>query len=114
VKRARRPHVITNAERSPTEERRYREIRYLLMMSVRALCLVAAAVLISVRPPLVWLWLAVCAVGMVVIPWLAVLLANVGPVKAEHRLVNRPHRSDEPPANALPSATPPRVIDADE
>jgi len=51
---------------------------------------------------------------MVVIPWLAVLLANVGPVKAEHRLVNRPHRSDEPPANALPSATPPRVIDADE
>src|SRR2546423_4817499 len=83
VKRARRPHVITNAERSPTEERRYREIRYLLMMSVRALCLVAAAVLISVRPPLGWLWLAVCAAGMVVLPWLALVLANVRAVQAQ-------------------------------
>src|SRR2546423_6460923 len=83
VKRARRPHVITNAERSPTEERRYREIRYLLMMSVRALCLGAAAVLISLRPPLVWLLLAGCAVGMVVVPWLGRVLGHLGAGQVE-------------------------------
>jgi Protein of unknown function (DUF3099) len=115
VKRGPRPVVITSAEPSPTEERRSREIRYLLMMGVRALCLVAAAVLISVRPPLMGLWLAVCGIGMVLLPWLAVIIANNGPVKAEHRLIGRPRRSEPPPpANALPSATPPRVIDADE
>src|SRR5436305_3432095 len=89
VKRARRPHVITNAERSPTEERRYREIRYLLMMSVRALCLVAAAVLISVRPPRCWPGLPGSAVGMVLVPWSALTLANAGPGTPEHSLVKK-------------------------
>ncbi len=116
MKRAPRPAVITTAERSPAQERHSREIRYLLMMSVRALCLVAAAVLVTTRPPLMWLWLTLCGVGMVVVPWLAVIIANVGPVKEEHRLVNKLHRAPPPapPVNALPSAAPPRVIDADE
>ena len=115
MKRAPRPAVITTAERSPAQERHSREIRYLLMMSIRALCLVAAAVLVTVRPPLMWLWLTVCAVGMVVVPWLAVIIANVGPVKEEHRLVNKFRKAPPaPPVNALPSAAPPRVIDADE
>ncbi len=115
MKRAPRPAVITTAERSPAEERHSREIRYLLMMAVRALCLVAAAVLVTTRPPLMWLWLSLCAVGMVVVPWLAVIIANVGPVKEEHRLTNKFRKvPPTPPANALPSAAPPRVIDADE
>jgi hypothetical protein len=114
VKRGPRPVVITSAERSPDDERHSREVRYLLMMAVRAVCLVAAAVLISVRPPLMWLWLTVCGVGMVVVPWLAVIIANNGPVKAEHRVLNKVHRPEPPPVNALPSADPPRVIDADE
>jgi hypothetical protein len=44
-----------------------------------------------------------------------VILANIGLPKEEHRLANRMHRhaATEQP-NALPSATPPRVIDADE
>lgn len=114
MKRGPRPVVITSAERSPDDERRSREVRYLLMMGVRALCLVAAAVLVSVRPPLMWLWLAVCAVGMVVVPWLAVIVANNGPVKAEHRVLNKVRKPEPPPVRALPSADPPRVIDADE
>jgi hypothetical protein len=116
VKRRQRPAVITSAERSPAEERHSREIRYLLMMSVRALCLIAAAVLISVRPPLLWLWLAICAVGMVVVPWLAVILANLGSPPEDRRWVNRRRRATapEPDPRALPSAAPPRVIDADE
>ena len=116
MKRDRRPHLITNAPMSPTAERHSREIRYLVMMAIRALCLIAAGVLFSVRPPLVAVWLAACAVGMVVLPWLAVIIANTGPVKPEYRLANRWRRrgAEPPPANALPSAAPPRVIDADE
>jgi Protein of unknown function (DUF3099) len=116
VKRRQRPAVITSAERSPAEERRSREVRYLLMMSVRALCLVAATVLITVRPPLLWLWLAICAVGMVVVPWLAVILANLGSVPEDRRWLNRRHRSTtlEADPRALPSAAPPRVIDGEE
>jgi hypothetical protein len=107
--------VITNAQRSPRDQLRTREIRYLIMMSIRAVCLVAAAVLVSVRPPLLGLWLVICGIGMVFIPWLAVILANIGLPKEQHRLTNRLHRhtvTEQP--NALPSATPPRVIDADE
>ncbi len=115
VKRGRRPVVITNAVPSPREQIRTREIRYLLMMSVRAVCLVAAAVLVTVRPPLLGLWLVICGIGMVFVPWLAVILANIGLPQEKYRLANRRHRHDgtEQP-NALPSATPPRVIDADE
>jgi hypothetical protein len=115
VKRGHRPVVITNAQRSPRDQLRTREIRYLIMMSIRAVCLVAAAVLVSVRPPLLGLWLVICGIGMVFIPWLAVILANIGLPKEQHRLTNRLHRhavTEQP--NALPSATPPRVIDADE
>lgn len=115
MKSGHRPVVITDADRSPAQERRSREIRYLMMMSLRAVCLVAAAVLVSTRPPLVWLWLAITGVGMVLLPWLAVIIANNPPVRAEYRLVNRVRKRPPPPAaNALPSATPPRVIDADE
>jgi fatty acid desaturase len=116
VKRGRRPVVITNAPRSPRDQLRTREIRYLLMMSVRAVCLIAAAVLVSVRPPLLGLWLVICGIGMVFVPWLAVILANIGLPKEQHRLVNRlhPRRTVTEEPGALPSATPPRVIDADE
>ena len=79
MKRGRRPVVITDAHQSPRDELRYRERRYVLMMSIRALCLVAAAVLVSAHAPLLWLWLPLCLFGMVVIPWLAVILANEDP-----------------------------------
>jgi uncharacterized membrane protein len=116
VKRDRRPVVITDARRSPGEELRYREIRYVLMMSIRAVCLVIAAVLVSARAPLLWLWLPICGFGMVVVPWLAVILANDRLPKDRYRLVNRLRRRApaDDPNRALSSAEPPRVIDADE
>jgi hypothetical protein len=116
VKRGRRPVVITDARQSPREELRYREIRYVLMMSIRAVCLVAAAVLVSVRAPLLWLWLPMCLFGMVVVPWLAVILANDRLPKDRYRLMHRGRPTEEEPAKALsPADEPePRVIDADE
>jgi hypothetical protein len=115
VKRGRRPVVITSAERSPRDQLRTREIRYLVMMSIRAVCLVAAAILVTVRPPLLGLWLVLCGIGMLFIPWLAVTMANTGLPQEKYRLVNRLRRRGRAEqSNALPSATPPRVIDADE
>jgi Protein of unknown function (DUF3099) len=113
VKRHRRPVLITDARQSPKAELRYREIRYVLMMSLRAVSLVVAAVLVSARVPLLWLWLPICFFCMLVVPWLAVIWANDRLPKK--RLGFRPNQragADEPAA--LSPAEAPRVIDADE
>jgi uncharacterized membrane protein len=114
VKRGRRPVVITDARQSPRDELRYRERRYVLMMSIRALCLVAAAVLVSARAPLLWLWLPLCLFGMVVVPWLAVILANDRLPKDRYRLLHHERAAPESEAKQISPAEEPRVIDADE
>ena len=78
-----RPVVITDAARSQSEQLHSREVRYVTMMSLRAGCLILGAVLISVRPPLLPLWLVLCAAGMVILPWMAVLIANDRPPKSK-------------------------------
>lgn len=75
-RRTGRVALITNAERSQEEQLRTREVRYVVMMVIRLVCLVAAAILVTVRPPLLWLWLALCAAAMILLPWIAVVLAN--------------------------------------
>jgi len=76
------PVLITNAARSQSEQLRARQIRYVTMMSARAGCLILGAVLVSVRPPLLPLWLILCAAGMIFLPWAAVLIANDRPPKS--------------------------------
>jgi hypothetical protein len=71
-----RPWLITDAARSQRDQLRSREIRYVTMMGLRLSCLIAGAVVISLRPPLLPLWLALCAAGMVLLPWMAVIVAN--------------------------------------
>jgi Protein of unknown function (DUF3099) len=71
-----RPWLITDAARSQRDQLRSREIRYVTMMGLRLSCLIAGAVLISLKPPLLPLWLALCAAGMVLLPWMAVIVAN--------------------------------------
>jgi Flp pilus assembly protein TadB len=106
--------VITDAEQSQDDQLHSREVRYVLMMSFRAVCVVAAAILVGTHAPLLWIWIPICLVGMVAVPWLAVILAN-----------DRPPRRRTPPSaqlpgpsveesTALPAATPIRVIDADD
>ena len=75
--------IITDAARSPSDQLRSRQIRYVSMMAGRAVCLVIGAILISVRPPLLPLWLILCAAGMVFLPWAAVLIANDRPPKTK-------------------------------
>ncbi len=118
MKRAPRPVLITDAEQSQDDQLRARELRYLLMMSIRAVSLVVAAVLVSVHAPLLWLWIPLCLAGMLVVPWLAVILANDRPPKARYRVAYRLHRSGRPEEEKeqapLPTASGGRVIDADQ
>jgi arginine exporter protein ArgO len=116
-KQPERPVVITDAARSQSEQLRSREIRYVSMMGLRAACLIAGAVLISVKPPLLPVWLILCAAGMVLLPWMAVLIANDRPAKtrAERAQSHQPaaatHRVlDERPAAEREH----KVIDADD
>ncbi len=53
------------------------------MMAARALCLILGAVLVSLQVPLLPLWLVLCGVGMVCLPWAAVLIANDRPPKTK-------------------------------
>jgi NADH:ubiquinone oxidoreductase subunit 6 (subunit J) len=88
------------------------------MMTVRACCLIVAAILAMLRVPLLALWAVLLLVGAVVLPWLAVILANDRAPKAEYRLANRLRRraatteaTDQP---TLPARPEPTVIDADQ
>jgi Protein of unknown function (DUF3099) len=81
-KQSERPVLITDAARSQREQLRSREIRYVTMMGLRISCLIVGAILISLRPPLLPLWLILCAVGMVLLPWMAVIIANDRPARS--------------------------------
>ncbi|MEV4702613.1 DUF3099 domain-containing protein [Actinoplanes sp. NPDC049316] len=95
-KQPERPVLITDAARSQSDQLRSREIRYVTMMALRAACLIVGAILISVRPPLLPLWLTLCAAGMVFLPWAAVLIANDRPPK--HKAAPPPRTEKLQPA----------------
>ncbi|HEY0698464.1 MAG TPA: DUF3099 domain-containing protein [Micromonospora sp.] len=112
----RRPALITDASRSQSDQLHSRQVRYVVMMTIRAGCLIVGAVLVGAKAPLLWLWLPLCAVGMVLIPWLAVLLANDRPPKEQHRLstrFRREQRDPAPPRSLVAEERPHRTIDAE-
>ncbi|RKR90927.1 hypothetical protein BDK92_5311 [Micromonospora pisi] len=109
------PILITDASRSQPDQLHSRQVRYVVMMSIRIVCIIAGAVLVGVKAPLLWLWLPLCAVGMVLVPWLAVLLANDRPPKDQHRLARFRQRNldDAPPRSLTAEERPHPVIDAE-
>jgi hypothetical protein len=82
------------------------------MMLIRAVCVVVFAVLVGTRPPLMWLWLALTGVAAVLIPWLAVILANDRPPKEKHRLHWRA-RPENSPRELPTQPAPHKTIDAE-
>jgi len=64
-------HRITDAGTGLSEEQRGRTRRYLVAMTIRTMCFLAA-----VFTPSPWRW--IFAVGAVVLPYLAVIVANSG------------------------------------
>ena len=68
-------HVVTQAHRSLSDDIAYRQRRYLVMMSIRAVCFVIAICLFVNH----FGWLAaIPAVGAIFIPYFAVVFANGG------------------------------------
>ncbi len=97
--RAQQVHLVTQAQRPLSEDIRYRQRRYLIMMGIRALCFVIAVVMFINHAG--WLT-AIPAVGAIFLPYFAVVMANAGREPSntrgfmEHRM-NLPARMDEPP-----------------
>lgn len=82
---------ITTLPPSPEAERRSRMIKYSVAMSIRVLCIVAMLFAQG------W-WLVVFAAGAIFLPYIAVVLANVGgPTRAPQVLR---------PGNLLPTTPP--------
>jgi len=77
LRRVRRPnaHLVTEAQRSKSEDIAYRERRYLIMMGVRVVCFVIAVVVFANGGG--WLT-AIPAIGAIAIPYFAVVFANGG------------------------------------
>jgi xanthine/uracil permease len=73
------PVLVTTAPVSPRDERRQRERRYLITMAVRVVAFIVAVVFATG-------WIRVIAVILaLVLPWVAVVLANAGPPKPERK-----------------------------
>src|ERR1700678_3691034 len=98
--RAQQVHLVTQARRPLSEDIRYRQHRYLLMMGIRTLCFAVALVLFVAH--LRWLIL-IPAVGAIIIPYIAVIFANGGrePDNTRGFLEHRPRvSSTSAPASA--------------
>lgn len=65
------PALITGAPPNPQAEFDYRRRRYAITMGIRVICLILAAVTYHI----IWLW-PIFAAGAIVLPWIAVVLAN--------------------------------------
>lgn len=99
LRRGTAPTVITEAPESPRAQLRRRQITYVSMMGVRALCLLGATLVVGLEVPHALAWAAVLIVGMVVLPWMAVLIANDRPPRKASRFTTRLHRAER---KALP------------
>ena len=97
VGRREKTAVITDAGFSLEEERRYRTVRYVLMMSIRAVLVIVCGILVMADVPLLWLWLLFGVAGMADLPWLAVVLANDRVVKRPGSFYRRHHQAETLP-----------------
>ena len=97
--RGQQVHLVTQAKRPMSEDIRYRQRRYLIMMGIRAVCFIVALVMFVNHAG--WLT-AIPAVGAIFLPYFAVVMANGGREPdntrgfMEHR-VNLPARREDPP-----------------
>ena len=70
-----RAQSITSIPRSPHDDRHSRMVQYVLAMSIRVVCIILC---LFVRG---W-WLLLPAIGAVVLPYIAVVLANAASSRA--------------------------------
>jgi len=71
MNRRNQPQSVTDLPASAHDDRRARMIKYTVAMSVRTVCVI---LLVFVRD---W-WIIVVAAGAIILPYIAVVVANVG------------------------------------
>jgi hypothetical protein len=98
------PVLITSAPESNDDEFDRRRKRYAVMMGLRALCVIGAAVSYNISMPLALLFV----VAGIVLPWCAVLIANDRPARKRAARVPQAGARTEP---ALPAGSDERVVD---
>lgn len=100
--KSRSPQSATSLRRAPHDDAQARMRKYFIMMSVRVICFV----LMVVITPYGW-HTGVLAVGAVLLPYLAVVVANVGSDTDVVSAVPPERQLAAPPENA-PDASPAR------
>jgi hypothetical protein len=98
------PALITTAPENNDDEFDRRRMKYAIMMALRAVCVIAAAMTYRVS---IVLALAFVVAGMV-LPWCAVIIANDRPAKRRQQLTYRPDLRSE---RALPAGEDGRTVD---
>src|SRR4051794_12541879 len=103
--RADDPVLITTAAESGDDEYDRRRTKYAIMMALRAICVIAAALTYRVS---IYLALAFVIAGMI-LPWCAVIIANDRPAKRRMHALD--HRPDLRTERALPAGDDDRTVD---
>ncbi len=95
-----KPQSATTLPPSPTDDRRARMVKYTAAMGVRVGCIVALVFVSG------W-WLLVFAIGAIVLPYFAVIIANVhgAPQKSAMRRPGTLARRDAPHSTGPGSST---------
>ena len=106
------PSLITDAPESLDDEFDRRRKRYAIMMSLRALCVIGAALTYRVS----WILAVVLIVGGAILPWCAVILANDRAPKKSRRKNGYHHggpsgKALESRQKALPPAREDQTVD---
>lgn len=97
--------MITTAPERNDDEYDRRRTKYAIMMTLRAICVIAAATTYRIS---MWLALTFVVAGMI-LPWCAVIIANDRPAKK--RREHLAHVHDLQAERALPSADSDRTVD---
>jgi Flp pilus assembly protein TadB len=101
---AEQPALITSAPESNDAEFDRRRKRYAVMMGLRALCVIGAALSYNHSTVLALLFV----VGGIVLPWCAVIIANDRPAR---KRAQHPPLATGPAERALPAGQDGRVVD---
>lgn len=95
-------YLVTTAAQSPQEELAARERRYLWTMGLRVLFFIVAVLLYELLPTARAIRLVAAGLAMV-LPWIAVVAANAGPVRKPG--LRRAYRAPPQPAVGAPNDT---------
>jgi hypothetical protein len=102
--RSEEPVLITTAAESGDDEFDRRRTKYAIMMALRAICVVAAALTYRVS---IYLAMGFVVAG-IILPWCAVIIANDRPAKRRQQVT---YRADLRGERALPPGDDGRTVD---